>query len=52
MHLQFLGIQTLKKYGDASSIFFAIFIFVNDVNANRQDPKNNALIITFNFEIP
>ena len=32
-HLQFMGIQTLKKYRDASLNFSANFIFVNGVNA-------------------
>lgn len=50
MHLQFLRIQTLNKYGVVSPNFLVTFIFVNGANVDRQDPKNNALIITFNYE--
>lgn len=50
MNLRFMGIQTLKKYRDASSKFPTTFIFVNDANADYQTPKNNALIFTFNYE--
>lgn len=50
MHIRFLGIQTMKNYGDVSPEFPTTFIFVNDANAALQIPKNNALIITFNYQ--
>lgn len=40
----------MKNYGDASPEFLATFIFINGVDADQQTPKNNALIVTFNYK--